>query len=983
MIEFRYVITNEIKKAVAGRETDVLDALGIDWRAGRPHIQCPYSDHADNDPSWRWDERRAHAICTCLTNGHADSIFDVLGKVERIEFEQAKIRVGELLRRDDLIHIKGNGDNGQKQDASSLLNAKVASRNDRLPFIYLAARLGIAEDDVPRPSTRVVGLKSLHYYDPPTKKGEKPTPVGEFPCAVFGTVAADGRTHAHRIYLAPDGRGKAELGIGPNKEPRNPKKSAKVIGDDNTAGCAVLWGDRNTAKHIVVFEGIETAAAGAAALKAEIDAGTIAVASAITAGGVEAFQPYPATRRVTIGADRDDVTREGNRRGETAARAFGLKYHEQIEVTIALPGNPGGHVDWLGIFLRDGKDSVRKGILGASAFIPTEEEIAAAESAKGQASELRAINRTYPLPQHLNSLRLEYRHARGNRIMMHRDRENLETRRREWIPFATPFSLTARLRYADQDDAYGLRCVVQDMSGKPRDLDFDRDQFAKMSAADIRAALFRAGLRTEFNGEHIVVDILKAAAPDDEIIVVSRPGWHHVPGHRDPIFVIPEGEILGASPNVNVELAISARMPPDVARSGTLDDWKAAISTAMSVTDCPHWALGSVSGFAGALASLTGLDTCGINFSGLTSSGKTFGQEMAASAWSSPSQQRKGLLQSAGLSTNGIEAAAARANGTILTLDDLGKLDPKVVARMIYAATSGTGKQRLRPDGTARERVTWSTFILLSSELSLEEIIRSVDGGKWVGGLAVRITDVDVTGINRAVPRETLQAIEDIRRHYGHAGPAFVRALIDRGLHRRPIELRERIIDSARNLAGEEADSAKIRSAMPLALLHEAGVLAQQFGLIPECGDALDNAVAQAWRKFHKSSDAEVLNPETQVVENLQTWVAERWDVTIKNVNARDGINNREAIGWYDDKAVYIPKDRLHEAAGKTLKRTQVANILNDKGLLVKKQDTNRFTADYVPKVGKVAVYALDIDTFGRLGRETPPFAVIRGDRDD
>jgi hypothetical protein len=883
MSELRFVATSEIKKAVAAHETDVLDALGIHWRDGRPHIQCPYPHHADSNPSWRWDEQRACAICTCASNGHADGIFDVVAKVRRIEFEDAKIWVAESLRRNDLIRTK-NESGGQKHDANSLLNAKAASRNDRLPFVYLAARLDIAENDVPRPSTRVVGLRSLSYYDPPAKKDEKPILVGEWPCAVFGTVAADGRSHAHRIYLFPDGCAKAALGLGPINKPRNPKKSAKLIGDDNTAGFAVLWGDPATAPLLVLFEGIETAAAGARAFKSEIDAGEIAVAAAITAGGIEAFQPYPATRRVTIGADRDEAPKgdkPGNRRGEIAARAFGLKHHEQIEVQIALPGNPGEKADWLDIFRRGGANAVRNGILSGAPFVPTDEEIGTAESAKVQANELRAINNIYPLPQHLNSLILEYRHASGGRLMLHREKENPETKRTELIPFATPFSLTARLRYVDEADAYGLRCVVQDMSGQPRDLDFDRESFAKMSASDIRAALFRAGLRTEFSGEHIVVDILKAVTPDKEIIVISRPGWDRVPEHQDPIFVTPEGKILGAGPSLHLELAVAARMPSHVARSGTLDDWKAAIAIAMSVTDCPHWTLGSICGFAGPLASLAGLDTCGINLSGMTSSGKTFAQEMAVSTWSSPSQQRKGLLQSASLSANGIEAAAARANGTILALDDLGKLDPRLLGKMIYAATSGAGKQRLRPDGTACERATWQTFIMWSSELSLEEIIRGVDGDKWLGGMATRITDIDVTNTNRAVPREILQAIENIHHNYGHAGPAFVRALVENGLHRRPVELRERVLQSAQNLAGEKADSAKIRAAIPLALLQQAGALAQQFGLIPKDHD-LDKAIAWARREFLKSSDAEVLDPDTQAISNLQTGIAERWDVTIK-----------------------------------------------------------------------------------------------------
>jgi len=171
--EIRYVRTDEIKRAVSGRETEVLDALGIDWRSGRPHIQCPYPHHADNDPSWRWDQRRAHAICTCTAGGHADGIFDVVAKVERLEFEEAKIRVAELLHRADLIRTREGG-NGQKLDAHSLLNARASLRDDRLPIIYLAHRLGIAEADVPRPTTRIVGLKLLGHYDPRLRRARNP-----------------------------------------------------------------------------------------------------------------------------------------------------------------------------------------------------------------------------------------------------------------------------------------------------------------------------------------------------------------------------------------------------------------------------------------------------------------------------------------------------------------------------------------------------------------------------------------------------------------------------------------------------------------------------------------------------------------------------------------------------------------------------------------------------------------------------------------
>src|SRR4051794_23066930 len=73
--ESRFVVTATIRQAVHGREADVLDNLGVNWRDGRPHIPCPYPDHSDENASWRWDAKHAKARCTCTTS---DSIFDVV-----------------------------------------------------------------------------------------------------------------------------------------------------------------------------------------------------------------------------------------------------------------------------------------------------------------------------------------------------------------------------------------------------------------------------------------------------------------------------------------------------------------------------------------------------------------------------------------------------------------------------------------------------------------------------------------------------------------------------------------------------------------------------------------------------------------------------------------------------------------------------------------------------------------------------------------
>src|SRR5690348_17544000 len=108
----------------------------------------------------------------------------------------------------------------------------------------------------------------------------------------------------------------------------------------------VIWGNPEKAPHLILCEGVENAAAGAVAFRAEIEAEEAYVTSAINAGGIEAFAPWPATQRVTVAADRDEAKEgAGYRRGERAARTFGLR-NGNLEVRIALPGEVGESVDW-------------------------------------------------------------------------------------------------------------------------------------------------------------------------------------------------------------------------------------------------------------------------------------------------------------------------------------------------------------------------------------------------------------------------------------------------------------------------------------------------------------------------------------------------------------------------------------------------------------------------------------------------------------
>jgi hypothetical protein len=106
----RYVPTPAAQRATEGHEAEIVRALGIAWH-GRGHINCPYPGHPDKDPSWRLMED-GKAVCTCRG---PHSIFDVVTHLEGIDFEAAKLRVVDLIDRDDLIVDPNN-----KQKASTV-----------------------------------------------------------------------------------------------------------------------------------------------------------------------------------------------------------------------------------------------------------------------------------------------------------------------------------------------------------------------------------------------------------------------------------------------------------------------------------------------------------------------------------------------------------------------------------------------------------------------------------------------------------------------------------------------------------------------------------------------------------------------------------------------------------------------------------------------------------------------------------------------
>ena len=531
---------------------------------------------------------------------------------------------------------------------------------------------------------------------------------------------------------------KAELGETADGKPRDPKKSARTLeGQPSTAGCGVVWGDVERAGQCVVVEGIETGCAVAYALREEVEAGAIVVVSALSAGGIEVFTPWPAMKRITVAADRDEAkTGAGYRRGEQAARALGFRLNQQFEINIALPGGAGEGSDWLDVGQRDGFPAVRSGILSAEPFQPTPEELGRTKEEAAVRARLAEIRRLYPLPSVSVAGVFDYAYTDDGEIWVHKVEREQDKQTREikevWIPIASPFGVPAWLRRSDAEDAHGLRVLVQGMDGQQRPIDIERAELAEHYGSKIRSQLMQAGLRASMHGQGEILTLLQLAKPFESIIIVSRPGWCSTVDNGSG-FITPGGHFCGQNSGRLIELDQLVRLAPRTSRSGTIRGWQEAVRAAVTSPNCPHWILGIASGLAGPIVQLCGLPSCGLALSGPTSLGKSIAQQLAVSSWSAIRLTDGGLFKSWRSTENAIEVLALQATGTVLTLDEMGHVDGRMVGRVIYSLAGGVAKRRMEKPGRLQTTVTWSTYVLLSSELSLREKVVN-DGGKWTGG---------------------------------------------------------------------------------------------------------------------------------------------------------------------------------------------------------------------------------------------------------
>jgi putative DNA primase/helicase len=462
-----------------------------------------------------------------------------------------------------------------------------------------------------------------------------------------------------------------------------------------------------------------------------------------------------------------------------------------------------------------------------------------------------------------------------------------------------------------------------------------------------------------------LLQLLLAWQPPARALTADRLGWAD---ERCLSFILGDGRVLGDG-----EVVYQSEGAPSAATemraAGTLEGWRDHV--AGPCVGNPLMVVAVSLAFAGPLLEPLGLDGGGLHLRGASSRGKSTIQRVAVSVWGSPR-----FLHSWRATANGLEGVAAACNGALLALDEIGEVSGRDAGAAAYMLANGTGKARANRAGGARAAARWRVMVLSSGEIALADKMAEA-GGRAAAGQAVRLLDVAADGRAHGAFDDLHDAPdgaafadrlrEATASHFGTAGPAFVRAFLDR---------RDAATATARTAIkafcvvaaetfGLEGEGQTARAAARLGLIAAAGELATHFGLTGwPAGTAVQAArdVLGGWLDARGGGGPAEAR---EAVERVRAFLVAHGDARFEPLGKGEGMRDvAHRAGWRDGTTFWIAADawrEIHRGADPS----RAARHLRDAGFLEAGEGKN--LAQRMPRnvAGRPRAYAVKGDIMG------------------
>lgn len=544
-----------------------------------------------------------------------------------------------------------------------------------------------------------------------------------------------------------------------------------------------------------------------------------------------------------------------------------------------------------------------------------------------------------------------------------------------WQPVCSPIYIVGWAR-TPKSSEWGKVVVFTDPDGKAKEYIIPLRDLAG-DCRTILGDLAAEGLQFAANSraKGLFKDYLTLGNPQQRITHVDCTGWH------GNVFLL-GNQAIGDAAGQTISLKPGVRADENLKRRGSRKVWRKLMRL---VRGNSRLILAVAAAFAAPLLRITGTEQGGFHFFGNSSTGKSTALILAGSVYGGGGP--KGYVRQWKMTGNAQEGVLAMLNDLLVALDEISEADPRDVGQMIYSAANGSGKARLRPDGTLRLPKEWQVMIISSGECRASDIIKSA-GQKVKAGQEIRLCEIpadaeagmgifqDIHGF--AAPSlfaEHLQA--GALANYGWAGPEFIH---------RVIAQKTMVLDYAAEVrqgffadcVPSEADGQVKRVANRFALVAAAGELATFWGIVPwQPGDAMAAAAEcfDFWLKQRGGTEnAESIRGVEQVVRLLRIdgmRMFTEWDE--EAVGGGATYNTKSSLwGWrrkLRDRETGEPiwEFFAHAEGFESLiqggSRKQIVEALKTKGVLVPGKDEPS-TVQLVPGVGRTRLYHLRLHTY-------------------
>jgi uncharacterized protein (DUF927 family) len=533
------------------------------------------------------------------------------------------------------------------------------------------------------------------------------------------------------------------------------------------------------------------------------------------------------------------------------------------------------------------------------------------------------------------------------------------------IHVAGKFKVVAETRDTD-GWCWGLLLRWKDPDGRKREWAMPRAMLAG-DGADVRRLLLDGGLSvgTGTKRRNLLTTFLSSVRVEQRARAVSVVGWHGT------AFVLPDGAI-GKTGGETAILQATGALEHAFNVRGLLAEWQKRV--AKYAVGNSRLLLAISTALAAAIVGPCGIEAGGIHLRGRSSIGKTTALAVAGSVWGGGERTR--YVRSWRSTSNGLEAAAAVHNDTLLCLDELAQVSAKEAGEVVYMLAHGSGRTRAARDTNLRKTPRWRLLFLSSGEISLaDKISEDMRGRRITAGQHVRVVDLPAdTGVHGLF--ENLHGFPDagyFAKHLVEASSQFygtaARAFIDKiapDLNGLSKGITERVRSFISANCPEGSDGQVERVASRFGFIAAAGEIAAGLGLVPwEQGAARAAAEAcfAAWLSNRGGVEpAEVRNGITAVRDFLSAHGISRflpaWEEgaesgkVINLAGFRRKIETAEGPCWE-----YLMTTAAWKDATNGFDRQELAETLIKRGLLLPDKDGHRAKSIRVPNHGVQRLY--------------------------